>query len=297
MLTRAGVGRISIIDRDYVEWSNLGRQQLYTEEDARQCRPKAKAAERRLHALNSTIEITGITAEFTPENAEHYLENVDILIDGTDNFDTRFLINDVTAKRNIPWIYGGCVKSIGVSLAITPGVTPCLQCLVDIIPQEGETCDTAGVIGPAVQMTAAQQTTECLKFLTGHQMSSEMVYFDLWDHQYSVINVTKQINQTCPTCSTQATYPFLRKERGVRTTVLCGRDTVQVRPEEPSHLTLAELAQKLKRVVQKIRENDELLMFQIDHIRFVVFKDGRTLIHGINDVKEAKKMYQRYIGA
>ncbi|MFC7062101.1 ThiF family adenylyltransferase [Halobacillus seohaensis] len=297
MLTRAGVGKITIIDRDYIDWSNLTRQQLYTEEDARQYIPKAKAAENRLRTINSEIEVNGIADEFSAETAGELLQNVDIVIDGTDNFETRFIMNDITAKHNVPWIYGGCVKSHGISLPILPGETPCLQCLIDQIPQEGMTCDTVGIISPVVQMTAAYQTTECLKFLTDHPMSTEMVYFDIWERQHSSINVKKLLNPTCSSCSSHATYPYLTKEKGIRTAVLCGRDTVQVRPSATIKLTLEDLSIRLKPISQKLHQNRELLVFTVEEFRLVVFKDGRTLVHGTSDVSEAKKLYQQYIGA
>ncbi|GGF27344.1 thiazole biosynthesis adenylyltransferase ThiF [Halobacillus andaensis] len=297
MLARAGAGKITIIDRDYIEWSNLGRQQLYTEEDAASLRTKASAAEQHLRAINSEIEIHGIAQEFEAETAETLVEGADFLIDGTDNFQTRFVINDVAAKLKVPWVYGGCLKSYGIVLPIVPGKTPCLHCLIDHLPQEGGTCDTVGIIGPAVQMTAAYQTAECLKFLTGHAMSEEMIYVDVWGREYSSINVSKLLDAECSSCSSDAIYPYLKKEKGLRTAMLCGRNTVQVRPDQLSRLSLSELRSHLKPLTERIKENGELLMFHVEDVRFVVFKDGRTLIHGTEDVQEAKKLYQRYIGA
>lgn len=296
MLARAGIGKITIIDRDYIEWSNLSRQHLYTEEDAIDVRSKAKTAEHRLRKINSEIDIEGIAEEFTPENAESLVKSADMVVDGTDNFSTRFIINDAAAKHKVPWIYGGCVQSHGVALPITPGKTPCLECLIEHLPHEGETCDTVGIIGPAVQLTASYQVTECLKHLTGHDMSSELVYFDVWKGDHSSINVTKQLNPECLSCSDNATFPYLQKESGMKMAVLCGRDTVQVRPEAgPS--SLAQLRSRIASVTSKVKENRELLVFEIEEVRFVVFKDGRTLIHGVNDANEAKKLYERYVGA
>ncbi|UOQ42836.1 ThiF family adenylyltransferase [Halobacillus salinarum] len=297
MLTRAGVGRLTIIDRDYVEWSNLGRQQLYTETDVQGFLPKAKAAEKKLQKINSTLSILGVAEEFSSENAERWLQDVDIIIDGTDNFETRFILNDAAAKQEIPWIYGGCVKSHGLCLPILPGKTPCLQCLINQIPQDGETCDTAGIIAPAVQMVAAHQTTNCLKFLTGNQMSKKLFFFDIWNEEHSFMDVSSLLDFRCPTCSEHATYPYLTKRKGVRTAVLCGRDTVQIRPEEKNSISLSVLYQRLEPVTDKLIHNGELLMFYAENTRFVVFKDGRTLIHGTNDIKQAKKLYQQFIGA
>ncbi|WP_085507091.1 ThiF family adenylyltransferase [Thalassobacillus devorans] len=297
MLARAGIGRIRIIDRDYIEWSNLARQQLYTEEDAAGSRAKAKAAEARLKAINSTINVEGIAEEFDPENAELLLKDVDILIDGTDNFNTRFIINDAACKYKVPWIYGGCVKSDGISLSILPGQTPCLQCLIDQLPQDGETCETAGIIGPAVQVTAAYQTAECLKFLTGHSMSTHLVSFDVWGRQYSSIDVVKLKDPHCASCSDDAQFPYLKKEKGIRTAVLCGRNTVQVRPGRKENVNLERLAQRIEPFAGEARVNEVLLRFHMEEKRFVVFKDGRTLIHGVEDVQEAKKLYHRYVEA
>ncbi|MCP3028560.1 ThiF family adenylyltransferase [Halobacillus sp. A5] len=297
MLTRAGVGKITIIDRDYIEWSNLGRQQLYTENDAASLKTKASAAEQRLRAMNSEIKVQGIAQEFEAETAEALVDGADFLIDGTDNFQTRFVINDVAAKIKVPWVYGGCLKSYGIVLPIVPGTTPCLHCLIDHLPQEGSTCDTVGIIGPAVQMTAAYQSAECLKFLTGHSMTVEMVYADVWGREYSSINISGLLNPECPSCSRDAVFPYLKKEKGLKTAMLCGRNTVQVRPDQLSTLSLSDLSSHLENVTDRMKENAELLMFHVEDVRFVVFKDGRTLIHGTENVEEAKKLYQKYIGA
>ncbi|WP_281975170.1 ThiF family adenylyltransferase [Halobacillus litoralis] len=296
MLARAGVGKLTLIDRDYIEWSNLGRQQLYTEEDAAHTRPKAKAAEERLKAVNSEIVVEGIAEDFHAENAERLIQNVDIVLDGTDNFDTRFIINDVTAKHKVPWVYGGCLQSHGVALGIMPGETPCLQCLIEHVPQNGGTCDTVGIIGPAVQMTASYQTSECLKYLTGSPFSSRFIYFDVWEGEHSSINVTNLLDPQCLSCSEKAAYPYLQKEKGMQTAVLCGRDTIQVRPEESGTRSLQELNNNLAAVTTKRKENGELLIFEVEGVRFVVFKGGRTLIHGVHDVTKAKKLYHRYVG-
>ncbi|MGI8316949.1 ThiF family adenylyltransferase [Halobacillus mangrovi] len=296
MLARAGIGKITIIDRDYIEWSNLSRQHLYTEEDAMEVLSKAKAAEYHLKKINSEIDVNGIAEEFTPENAEALVKSADIVVDGTDNFSTRFIINDAAAKNGVPWVYGGCVQSHGVALPIRPGKTPCLECLIEHLPHEGETCDTVGIIGPAVQLAASYQTTECLKHLTGHEMATDLVYFDVWKGDHSSINVTKLLNLQCPSCSVNATFPYLQKEKGMKTAVLCGRDTVQVRPVGGIS-SLSQLRKRIASVTSKVKENQELLIFEIEGIRFVVFKDGRTLIHGINDADEAKKLYERYVGA
>ncbi|GAA0424818.1 thiazole biosynthesis adenylyltransferase ThiF [Virgibacillus salarius] len=297
MLVRAGIGKLTLVDRDYIELSNLQRQQLYTEDDARQNRTKAKAAQRRLKAINPEVEITGIVEEFSEENGEKIVQDADFVIDGTDNFQTRFVMNDVLAKHRKPWAYGGCLQSTAIALTIIPGKTPCLQCLIDHLPQEGKTCDTVGIISPAVQVTAAYQTTECLKYLTDNGTSPELVQVDIWGRSYSAINVSRLVDPICSSCSQSAIYPYLTKEKGLKTAMLCGRDTVQVRPGEKGSLSVSNLVKEIGNLTDKIRDNGEVLIFEIDDVRFVVFQDGRTLIHGVSDVNTAKQLYQRYIGA
>ncbi|CDQ38633.1 MULTISPECIES: ThiF family adenylyltransferase [Virgibacillus] len=297
MLVRAGIGKLTLIDRDYIELSNLQRQQLYTEADAKQNRTKARTAEQRLQAINPEVEIKGIVDELDEENGEKMLHDADFVIDGTDNFQTRFVINDVLAKHRKPWVYGGCLQSTAIAFSIIPGETPCLQCLIDHLPQEGKTCDTVGIISPAVQMTAAYQTSECLKYLTGNGLSQELVQVDIWGRTYSAINVKKLLNPTCSSCSQSATYPYLTKEKGMKTVLLCGRDTVQVRPGEKGSLSLSALAKAVKTFTDKINDNGEVLIFEVEAVRFVVFQDGRTLLHGVTNINVAKQLYQRYIGA
>ncbi|MDQ0162467.1 MoeB/ThiF family adenylyltransferase [Aeribacillus alveayuensis] len=297
MLTRAGVGKLTIIDRDYVDYSNLGRQQLYTEEDAKQSLPKAIAAKKHLQEINKEITIRAVVGDFTPSNAEGLLERVDLILDGTDNFETRFLINDLSMKKNIPWIYGACLKSYGMSVSIIPKETPCLTCLMKAIPHDGMTCDTVGVIAPVVQMVASYQVTETIKYLVGQPVSKELVSFDVWNRQHSIVDMAKLKKEDCPSCGQNATYPYLTEERGMKTAVLCGRNTVQIRPNTTEALSLKEVAQKLKPLVSDIVGNDFLISFSINPYRIVLFQDGRALIHGTKDINEAKGIYQKYIGA
>ena len=194
VLTRAGVGKITIIDRDYVEASNLQRQQLYTEEDVAEKLPKAAAAEKRLKAINSEVEIVSIIGDATPNLLEELVGGVDLIIDATDNFETRMAINDVSQKYNIPWIYGACVGSFGMSFVILPGKTPCLNCLLRTIPLQGMTCDTGGIIVPTLQMVISHQTAEALKILIEDwdAVRTSFVSFDLWRDQYTTLKCPKQ---------------------------------------------------------------------------------------------------------
>ncbi|SFP86854.1 ThiF family adenylyltransferase [Salibacterium halotolerans] len=294
-LARAGVGRITIIDRDYVEYSNLNRQQLYTESDAALPKPKAQAAKDRLELVNSDITVDAVVGEADPAFLER-LSPVDVMIDALDNFDTRMLLNDFSQKHGIPWIYGACVGSYGLTYTILPGESACLHCLMEDIPLDGETCDTVGIIAPAVQMVSAHQTTEAMKLLTEqpHELRKTLLSFDLWTNEKSELQVNALKKADCPSCGEQAHYPFLQYENRAKTEVLCGRDAVQVRPGAQQYLSLSDLKQRYEGQVQK--ENPYLLVLQLEDKRFVIFQDGRTIIHGENDKGNARTLYQKYIG-
>lgn len=298
ILTRAGVGKISIIDRDYVEASNLQRQQLYTEEDVNEKLPKATAAKKRLTAINSDVEIISIIGDATSDVLEELVGSVDIIVDATDNFETRMAINDVSQKYNIPWIYGACVGSFGMSFSIIPGKTPCLNCLLRAIPLQGMTCDTGGIISPAVQMVIAHQTAEALKILVEDwdAVRTSFVSFDLWRNQYSSIKMTKAKFPGCLSCGENRTYPYLDHENRTKTTVLCGRDTVQIRPSIAGEISLEKLAGQLGTLGYDVLGNPYLLSVEMGKERMVIFKDGRALIHGTKDLTHAKSLYQRILG-
>lgn len=298
MLVRAGIGKLTLVDRDYVEWSNLQRQQLYTESDAAARLPKAVAAENRLRQLNSECEIKGVIGDPGPAELENLCHEVDLVIDATDNFETRLLINDVSQKNKIPWIYGGCTGSYGISLTILPGKTPCLACLLSTLPMTGETCDTVGVISPAVQIVTAHQSAEALKLLVGdvEALRGTLLYFDIWKNETASIKVAAMKKDDCPSCGHTPTYPFLSGEHQTRTAVLCGRDAVQIRPSEPHERDLRVLAEQLKRVSDQVEGNPYLINSVVEGYRMVVFKDGRALIHGTKDLLLAKSLYNRYIG-
>ncbi|MFB5661813.1 ThiF family adenylyltransferase [Alteribacillus sp. HJP-4] len=294
-LVRAGVGSITIIDRDYVEFSNLNRQQLYTENDAAGTIPKAAAAEKRLREINSNITINAIIGEADIA----FLETVttcDLIIDALDNFETRMLVNDFCQKHNIPWIYGACIGSYGLTLTIRPGITPCLHCLMEDIPLDGETCDTAGIIAPAVQMVSAHQTTEAMKLLTGNlaALRPTLFSFDLWKNEFSEVNVNGLRNSECPSCSEKAVYPYLDYSHWTKTEMMCGREAVQIRPAANQVLSLQDLKKRYQSFVQK--ENDHLLVLLLENKKVVIFSDGRVMIHGVNDKTKARQLYQMYIG-
>lgn len=297
-LVRAGVGRLTIVDRDYVEWSNLQRQQLYAEEDANQRLPKAVAAEKRLQSINSEVTIEALVQDVSVEEMEQLIDGVDLIIDATDNFDIRMIINDIAQKHRIPWIYGACVSSYGISYTILPGETPCLHCLLETVPMGGLTCDTAGIISPAVQMVVAYQTTEALKILVEDEQSlrKKLISFDLWKNQQTAIHVDKLKKEDCTSCGQEPSYPFLSYSNQTKTAILCGRDTVQIRPPERRDRDLEQLAVILSEQGGKVSQNPYLLSFVIGKHRLVLFKDGRVLVHGTKDIAEAKTLYHRYLG-
>ncbi|PFA69672.1 thiamine biosynthesis protein MoeB [Bacillus sp. AFS015802] len=295
-LVRAGVGRLTIIDRDYVEISNLHRQQLYTENDAMEGLPKAVAAKNRLNEINSGVHITPFVAEADIELLSELATDADLLLDCTDNFDIRFIINDISLKYHVPWIYGSCVGSTGMSYTILPGKTPCLNCLTGTFPMSGGTCDSSGIIAPVVQMVAAYQSIEALKLLVEDQeaLRGGVITFDLWGNQSSTMNVSKAKRDGCPSCGENPVYPYLQFENRTKTTVLCGRDTVQIRSPH-TRRSLNELERNLEGLGE-MKRNPYLLSFQYDPYRIVFFHDGRTFIHGTNDMNEAKTIYHRLIG-
>ncbi|MDQ0230634.1 thiazole biosynthesis adenylyltransferase ThiF [Metabacillus malikii] len=298
MLARAGVGKITIIDRDYVEWSNLQRQQMYVEDDAMNRLPKAIAIKNHLGKINSEVTVEAYVDDVTSANIEEWIDGVDVIVDSTDNFETRLLINDVSAKHKIPWVYGGCVGSYGLSFTVIPAKTPCLHCLLKHIPFDGLTCDTVGVISPIVSMVTSHQTTEVLKLLVGDEenLRSKLVSFDLWKNQYSAINMERLKNDACPTCGTDPVYPYLTAEMETKAAVLCGRDTVQIRPKSGNQLSFASIAERVKPIADAFLENPFLMSFTFGEHRIVLFQDGRALIHGTKDIAEAKTLYHRYIG-
>jgi len=296
-LVRAGIGKLTIVDRDYVEWSNLQRQQLYSEQDALGRIPKAIAAKERLLSINSSVKVTAYVMDVTITEMEQLLEGVDIILDATDNFDTRLLINDASQKEGIPWIYGACVGSYGLSFTIIPGETPCLQCLLETIPLGGATCDTAGIISPAVQVVVAHQTTEAFKLLTGNKKAvrGTLYSFDLWENHFSSIQIEKMKKDDCPSCGKEPSYPYLDKGNATKTAVLCGRNTVQIRPSVNKTIDLVKLAEGLA-VLGNVSSNGYLLSLTVEEKRIVIFQDGRVLVHGTKEIAEAKRIYHQYLG-
>ncbi|QQE73368.1 ThiF family adenylyltransferase [Brevibacillus composti] len=298
-MVRAGVGHVRLIDRDFVEESNLQRQMLYDEEDARQHLPKAVAATQKLQAVNSGITIEGVIADLGPVNAESLLADADLILDGTDNFQVRYLINDVAVKHQIPWVYGGVVSARGMFAVIRPGITPCFRCLFPHAPAgRGETCDTVGVIGPAVHLVASYQATEGLKLLVGAEdrLNPHLEQFDIWHNDQLQMDIREGKNPNCPACAKRS---FSYLDSGDAETedfaTLCGRDTVQISPTHPRTVDLEQLAERFQRI-GRVEKNPFLLRFHADDYTLVFFKDGRVLVQGTDDIGVARILYARYVG-
>lgn len=296
MLTRAGIGTLTIVDRDYIEWSNLQRQYLFTEDDAHKRIPKAIAAKQKLELINENVTIHAHVMDVTPNELGYLVQGVDLILDATDNFDIRMMINDIAQKETIPWIYGSCVGSYGISYTILPEATPCLHCLLGTIPIGGETCDTAGIIQPAAAQVVIHQTTEALKLLVGDRdaLRNKLISFDLWKNETVQMDISSFKNKDCPSCGNNAHYPYLTYDEQTKVAVLCGRDSVQIRPPTLQNRHLQEVARKLKDIGGIVELNEFLLSFTYGEKRMVLFKDGRALIHGTDDINEAKTLYHRY---
>lgn len=294
-LVRAGVGKLTLIDRDYVEMNNLQRQQLYSEQDAQDHVPKAVAAKKRLASINSKVQIESFVLEATQNSLKLFIHDVDVVIDATDNFETRLVINDLFQKYQIPWVFGACAGSTGMSFTILPEDTPCLRCLLNAMPIASGTCDSSGIISPVVQMVAAHQTAETLKLLVGDQRAvrTKLVTFDLWNNHYQMIHVDRAKKMDCPTCGVRPSYPSLQQNGQVKMEQLCGRDTVLIRAQALPKLE--QLANRLKKVGQ-VKANDFLVSVEFEAYRVVFFKDGRTLVHGTDSIEQARSIYEHLSG-
>lgn len=293
-LVRAGVGFVRIVDRDYVEKSNLQRQMLFDEDDVLHSMPKAKAAERKLNKINSDVTVEAIVTDVTSDNIDSLVEGIDLVLDGTDNFQTRFLLNDICYKNNIPFVYGGAVASRGMSVIFIPGKTPCLRCLIKEGDAAGQTCDTVGVIAPIVDIVASLQVVEALKYLVDDEKNQRNSLFtiDVWDFHLYQLPLTKQ-DPACPTCQ-QKQYPALTKRHDQQFTTLCGRETVQIHVR--NEFDLDEWEVQLKKVA-KVQKTPFLLRANIEEgQKIVLFPDGRALIQGTEDIAIAKAVYAKYIG-
>jgi molybdopterin-synthase adenylyltransferase len=295
LLARAGVGTISIIDRDYVEPSNLQRQSLFDEADAAESLPKAIAAARRIAAFNSKIVVAPHVADLNPANIGVLLEDVQLILDGTDNFETRYLLNDFAVKNSIPWIYTAAVGSYGVTMNVLPGKTACLGCIFSSPPQGTfETCETAGILNSAVSLVASIAATEAVKLLIGADecLRRTLLSFDVWRNDRAEVASDKP-SSGCRTCG-EREFPHLAGEGRPHIT-LCGRNSVQIH-ERHRPVDLLEMSERL-RPLGTVRHNDFVLKFWQEPYEMTLFPDGRAIIKGTTDKTIAKSLYARYIGS
>jgi molybdopterin-synthase adenylyltransferase len=298
-LVRAGVGHLRIIDRDFIETHNLQRQVLFDEHDVAENLPKAEAAARKLGAINSSVHVYPVVADIDRTNVLEFCTDADLILDGTDNFEIRYLINDVAVKLGKPWVYGGSIGSHGQTMTILPGETPCLRCVFEAAPAPGEaaTCETAGVLSPIVNIIASYQVAEAIKLLTGHKecVNRELLYFDVWENTQRRIKVAPLLGKVdCPCCKHRR-FEWLEGDMGSHTTSLCGRNAVQVAHRSATRLQFEELARHLVSLGE-VSYNRFLLKFEVDGFEFTVFPDGRAIIKGTSDVDKARTLYAQYIG-
>lgn len=299
-LTRSGVGKLRIVDRDFLEKSNLQRQVLFDEEDVKSGLPKAIAAANRLQRINSEIEIEPIVADVDASNIESYCDNVDVILDGSDNFEIRFLLNDASVKFAIPWIYGGCLGADGQTMTILPSESACLNCLMlDGPPPPGTTptCDSFGILSPIINVIASIQSSEAIKILSGNRdaVSRKLSVFALWDNDARQLDVSRLRDQVdCPTCK-QRQFHWLKGDRGSHSAILCGRNAVQLSFPDRQTISLPELEGRLK-VLGRVESNRFLLRFFVEPYVLTVFPDGRAIVSGTEEISVARKLYAQYLG-
>jgi molybdopterin-synthase adenylyltransferase len=293
-LARAGVGRLTIIDRDFVEPGNLHRQWLFEESDAAEALPKAAAAARRIARINSAVETRGIVADLTASNAAELLGGGDLILDGTDNFEARYLVNDLAVSRGIPWIYGAAVGSYGLTMPVIPGRTACLRCVYPDPPEGVQpTCETAGVLNAIISAIASIQVADALKILCGcvSQVQPRITTMDVWQGGIRQIDAPAR-DPDCPTCGRRE-FSYLKERRRPPVT-LCGRNAVQVHERERP-IDLGELKARLE-PLGEVRANEFALRFLIAPYEMTVFPDGRAIVKGTSDQGVARSLYARFVG-
>ena len=296
-LARAGVGCLRLADRDFVEYSNLPRQALYSEADAAAGLPKAVAAAQRLRRVNSQVEIEPHVVDVNADTVQDLIAGADLVMDGADNFEVRYLVNEACVKHNIPWVYGGVLGTYGLTAAIVPGETPCLSCLLGPMPPPGSvpTCETAGVLGPAAATIAALESVEGLKLLLDRRdaLLRSLVVVDVWAGDFERIQAQRG-QARCPVCD-DGRYELLDAEHGSLAAVLCGRNAVQIRPRPAQALDLAALAGRLAGAAPTL-VNDYLLRIEVEGCQLTLFPDGRAIVKGTSDPVQARALYARYVG-
>jgi molybdopterin/thiamine biosynthesis adenylyltransferase len=294
VLTRAGVGKIVLIDRDFVEHSNLQRQSLFDENDANQVVPKAIAAAKHLAEINKDVDLIPHVADLSVDNL-HLLKDANLILDGTDNFQVRFLLNDYSWKQNVPWIYGACVGSSGTASAFLPPAFPCLRCIFESEPPAGSapTCDTAGILWAAVGAVVSYQITAAFKILTRNPIAPQILQMDVWSEEHRLVSLSKAKRSDCPTCGLMK-FPSLQVQ-AVQETALCGRDAVQIRPAKSSSLDLDAIFQRWESLGAS-RRNPFLIKLALPENEIVLFPDGRAIIKGTSDFVRARSLYAKYVG-
>jgi adenylyltransferase/sulfurtransferase len=299
-LCRAGVGRLRIVDRDFLELCNLQRQMLFNEQDVADGLPKSIAAASRLNEINGEVTIEPLVEDVDATNIEHLVKEVDVVLDGTDNFETRFLINDAAIKFSKPWVYGGCLGADGQTMTIVPEQSACLNCLMlDGPPAAGtsETCDSFGILAPIINVIASIQSMEAIKILSGNidSVSKQLSVVGLWEPEFRQIDLSNLREKVdCPTCK-QKKFNWLSGERGSQTAILCGRNSVQLSFAERQSIDLLKLSQKLESLGE-VTSNPFLVRFHVENYLITTFADGRAIVSGTEDVIVAKRLYAQYIG-
>jgi adenylyltransferase/sulfurtransferase len=297
-VVRAGVGRLILADRDFVEWHNLPRQALYSEADAEAGVPKAVAAAHRLRQLNAQVKIEEHVVDVNADTVEELIVGSDLVLDGADNFEVRYLVNEACVKHGIPWVYGGVLGTYGLMAPIVPGETPCLRCLLGPMPLPGAvpTCETAGVLGTVVAAIAALEATEGLKILMERrdEVLHSLIMVDVWKGDFERVQTLKG-TASCPVCD-EGQYALLEADRGSRAVVLCGRMAVQITPRPAQRLDLAVLAERLGDA-GLVRANEYLLRLDVEGVQLTVFADGRTIVKGTDDTAQARALFARYVGS
>ena len=290
-LVRAGVGQVVVVDRDIVELSNLQRQTLFSERDVG--RPKAKAAEEALRAINSEIEIWGVVADVSFANIEKLIRNATVVLDATDNMDTRFLVNDACVKHGIPWVYAGAVGTTGMVMPIIPK-GPCFRCVFPNLPQPGQlpTCDTVGIVNTLPSSVASLEITEAFKIMQGKQPTKELAFIDVW--QCDLQKITVRRDPECKACG-KRDFEFLQAKKRKFAASLCGRNAVQIVPANELKGGLTDLRRRLSKLGDAV-VMDGVLKFRTKGIELTVFPDGRTIVGGTTDLAKAKTIFSKYVG-
>ncbi|SDX87021.1 ThiF family adenylyltransferase [Salimicrobium album] len=294
-LTRAGAGRIHLIDFDEVEWSNLQRQQLFTEEDAEKSRLKVEAAQVRLEHINKEVDIK-IWPHYTDGPFLHKVaSSSDVIVDASDNFDTAYVINDVAHMLGVPWVYGSLSGSTSIQMTVVPGHNACFRCLYETLTGAKETCETAGALAPAVQITAARQTVDIFQLITGSGACGGIFKLeDIWSGEHQKIRTHGMKNATCPTCGSSPAYPSFHETGGV--SVLCGRGAVHIHPPAHRKISLQEGEEMMRRMSIPYKRTGLFIQGELNGHRMLLFEQGRMLIHGVSEPEEGKRLYASIFG-